>query len=149
MSFSVSLIDVVVEFRPVWGLMVPVVPASLVVLGRVQMVMAASQELVASLVQNHLADSSLRVLPGVFVLHPCLGGVCSADTRYIPLELCNFVGPLCQYISLTCTAFSQVVAVSQSLHCYGRKITSLVIVVVGLFGLFALQCLGICCGIVC
>ena len=70
MSFSVSLIDVVVEFRPVWGLMVPVVPASLVVLGRVQVVMAASQELVASLVQNHLADSSLRVLPGVFVLHP-------------------------------------------------------------------------------
>ena len=25
---------------------------------------------VASLVQDHLADSALRVLPGVFVLHP-------------------------------------------------------------------------------
>ena len=64
MSFSVLLIDVVAEFRPVWGLMVAVVP------GRVQVVMAASQELVASLVQDHLADSALRVLPGVFVLHP-------------------------------------------------------------------------------
>ena len=57
--------DVVVEFRPVWGLMEAVVPASLVVPGRVEVVMAASQELVAS-----LADSALRVLPGVFVLHP-------------------------------------------------------------------------------
>ena len=70
MSFSVLLIDIVAEFRPVWGPMVAVVPANLVVPGRVQVVMAASQELVASLVQDHLADSALRVLPGVFVLHP-------------------------------------------------------------------------------
>ena len=62
MSFSVSLIDVVAEFRPVWGPMVAVVPASLVVLGQVQVVMAANQD--------HLTDSALRVLPGVFVLHP-------------------------------------------------------------------------------
>ena len=52
------------------GLMVAVVPASLVVLSWVQVVMAASQKIVASLVQDHLADSALRVLPGVFVLHP-------------------------------------------------------------------------------
>ena len=71
MSFSVSLIDVVAEFRPVWGLMVAVVPACFVVVpSQVQVVMAASQEVVASLVQDHLADSALRVLPGVFVLHP-------------------------------------------------------------------------------
>ena len=95
-----------------WGPMVAVVP---VVPGRVQVVMAASQELVASLVQDYLADLVLRVLPDVFILHPSLGGVCSADTRYIPLELCNFVGPLCQYISLTSTAFFQVVTVSYSL----------------------------------
>ena len=50
--------------------MVTVVPVSLVVPGQVQVVMAASQELVASLVQDHLAESALRVLPGVFVLHP-------------------------------------------------------------------------------
>ena len=62
MSFSASLIDVVAEFRPVWGPMVAVVPASLVVPGWVQVVMAANQD--------HLADSALRVLPGVFVLHP-------------------------------------------------------------------------------
>ena len=47
-----------------WGPMVAVVPASLVVLGQVQVVMTAS------LVQDHLADLALRVLPGVFVLHP-------------------------------------------------------------------------------
>ena len=70
MSFSVSLIDVVVEFCPLWGPMEAVVLVSLVVPGQVQVVMAASQELVASLVQDHLADSALRVLPGVFVLHP-------------------------------------------------------------------------------
>ena len=63
MSFSDLLIDIVAEFRPVWGPMVAVVPASLLVLGRVQLVMVASQELVASLVQDHLADSALRVLP--------------------------------------------------------------------------------------
>ena len=62
MSFSVSLIDIVAEFRPVWGPMVAVVP---VVPGRVQVVMAASQELVASMVQDYLADLVLRVLPGV------------------------------------------------------------------------------------
>ena len=50
--------------------MVAVVPANLMVPDRVQVVMAASRELVASLVQDHLADSALRVLPGVFVLHP-------------------------------------------------------------------------------
>ena len=70
MLFSISLINVVAEFRPVWGLMVAVVLASLVVPSRVQVVMAASQEIVASLVQDHLADLALRVLPGVFVLHP-------------------------------------------------------------------------------
>ena len=62
MSFSVSLIDIVAEFCPVGGPMVAVVLASLVVPGRVQVVMAANQD--------HLADLALRVLPGVFVLHP-------------------------------------------------------------------------------
>ena len=41
-----------------------VVPASLVVLGQVQVVMTAS------LVQDNLADLALRVLPGMFVLNP-------------------------------------------------------------------------------
>ena len=36
MLFSVSLIDIVAEFRPVWGAIMAVVPASLVVPGRVQ-----------------------------------------------------------------------------------------------------------------
>ena len=36
MLFSVSLIDIVAEFRPVWGPIMAVVPASLVVPGRVQ-----------------------------------------------------------------------------------------------------------------
>ena len=52
------------------GLMEAVVLANLMVPGQVEVVMAASQELVASLVPDHLADSALRVLSGVFVLHP-------------------------------------------------------------------------------
>ena len=70
-------------------------------------------------VHRPLADLALRALTAVVplaVVHPVgLDAAYSADTRCLPLGLCNCVGPVCRYIFPESTASSQGVAVSPSL----------------------------------
>ena len=113
-SFAVVLIDVFAEFYCACQQSVVrsdfLVPAQLVVV---------NQESAEGDLQGPSATLAPRVLVAValvsVVLHPLLDGACSADTRFLPLGPCNFVGPLCRYMFPESTASPQEVAVSQSL----------------------------------